>query len=488
MPKPRASRASGRPPPPRAASTVQRARLPLHCRARDRRGRGTCARDRRRSSVARGCRSRARRTRDACGRRCVVTVTSDDASSMRIVALAPGSRSRNAMTSGRATISSENSCSPARPKMMPAAHAWIHAELAFEPGARRALAGELEHQRVHAQVDALDVVRRAGRARCAAARSRRCDGWITMPHANGLYVLNAISKRSPSSSVISFHAHLVEYVCAMPRGASMRFRRGREAVLGHQRGRQPRARGGAWMERLGHRAELLAHADGLRRGDAQRHRRLVDVETQEPRARRGRAQHAGRAGDVPAAIVMLGIDHVACAARDVDAEDQRVDELAAGRPDVLGQRERRRCDRSRRMDDRLEVRVVEVEGMRRDAVDERGARNVDALAAAEHRRLRRRCQLCTAARAASTVGWRAAPIAQPSQFRNVRCASRSTAAENLPDGCLATNSARMRVIGGALVSAATFVLCAISVYEREGPSRARIAPPWGAASGALLLP
>ena len=42
-----------------------------------------------------------------------------------------------------------------------------------------------------------------------------------MPHANGLYVLNAISKRVPSSSVISFHAHFVEYVCAMPRGASI---------------------------------------------------------------------------------------------------------------------------------------------------------------------------------------------------------------------------------------------------------------------------
>ena len=35
---------------------------------------------------------------------------------------------------------------------------------------------------------------------------------------------------------------------------------------------------------------------------------------------------------------------------------------------------------------------------------------------------------CTAASAASTVGWRAAPIAQPSQFMNVRWASRSTAA------------------------------------------------------------
>ena len=67
---------------------------------------------------------------------------------------------------------------------------------------------------------------------------------------------------------------------------------------------------------------------------------------------------------------------------------ERVDDLAAARADVLGQRERGRRNRSRRMDDRLEVRVVEVEGVRRDAVEERGACDVHTLAAAEHRRLR----------------------------------------------------------------------------------------------------
>ena len=65
---------------------------------------------------------------------------------------------------------------------------------------------------------------------------------------------------------------------------------------------------------------------------------------------------------------------------------------------------------------------------------------------------------CVAASAAASVGWCAAPIAQPSQFMNVRCASRSTAAGNCADGWFATNSARMRVTGGALVSAVTLVL------------------------------
>jgi hypothetical protein len=56
----------------------------------------------------------------------------------------------------------------------------------------------------------------------------------------------------------------------------------------------------------------------------------------------------------------------------------------------------------------------------------------------------------TAASAAVSVGCRAAPIAQPSQFMSVRCASRSTAAENAADGCSTTNRARILVIGGAL--------------------------------------
>ena len=55
----------------------------------------------------------------------------------------------------------------------------------------------------------------------------------------------------------------------------------------------------------------------------------------------------------------------------------------------------------------------------------------------------------TAASAASTVAWRDAPIAQPTQFSSVRSASRSTPASHPCDGCAATNSARMRVTGGA---------------------------------------
>ena len=185
-----------------------------------------------------------------------------------------------------------------------------------------------------------------------------------MPQANGLYVLNEISKRLPSSSVISLQSHLVEYVCMQPARRLERAVRGGKAVARQQRRRQPRARRAADVKRLGHRPELLAHADRLRRGDAERHRGPLRVEAEQARAGRGGAEHAGRAGDVPAAVVVVGIDGVADAARDVDAEHQRVDQLPPRGAEMLGQRERRRRDGAGRMDDRAQVRVVVVERVR----------------------------------------------------------------------------------------------------------------------------
>ena len=90
-----------------------------------------------------------------------------------------------------------------------------------------------------------------------------------------------------------------------------------------RRRRGPRAPRRPGCSGLGHRAELLAHADGLRRRDAERHRGLLRVEARQARARGRGAEHAGRAGDVPAAIVVVRIDRVADAARDVDARARR---------------------------------------------------------------------------------------------------------------------------------------------------------------------
>ena len=64
----------------------------------------------------------------------------------------------------------------------------------------------------------------------------------------------------------------------------------------------------------------------------------------------------------------------------------------------------------------------------------------------------------TAAKADSTASCFAAPIAQPSQFKNVRWASCSTVSLQPWLGCSATNWASCAVMGGALWSAATAVL------------------------------
>src|SRR5207253_1815098 len=65
------------------------------------------------------------------------------------------------------------------------------------------------------------------------------------------------------------------------------------------------------------------------------------------------------------------------------------------------------------------------------------------------------------ASAALTVGCCDAPMAQPTQFNKVRCASLSTLASQPRDGWLATKSARICVTGGASASALTLVLWAI---------------------------
>ena len=130
---------------------------------------------------------------------------------------------------------------------------------------------------------------------------------------------------------------------------------------------------------------------------------------------------------MPADIVVAGIDGVADAALDLDAEHERVQELRSRDRRVLRQREDRRRDRAGRVDHGLEMRVVEVERVRRDAVHQRRVQDVEPLAAAEHGGLRGPENGASAASARFTVSWRDAPTAQPTQFSNARLASCMTA-------------------------------------------------------------
>src|SRR3546814_6568686 len=86
--------------------------------------------------------------------------------------------------------------------------------------------------------------------------------------------------------------------------------------------------------------------------------------------RRRRAEHAGGAGDVPAAVVVIRIDGIADAALHLDADDQRGQQLAARQRADLRQRQQRRGDRPGRVDAGLQVGVVVVEPVRGDAVED----------------------------------------------------------------------------------------------------------------------
>src|SRR5262249_47946990 len=93
--------------------------------------------------------------------------------------------------------------------------------------------------------------------------------------------------------------HVDETARALERGL-----RAGEAPLGEERGGEAALRGAPGVEALAHAAEHLANPGRLRRGGAERPRGAHLVEPEEARARGGRADDAGGAGDVPADRVM----------------------------------------------------------------------------------------------------------------------------------------------------------------------------------------
>ena len=143
------------------------------------------------------------------------------------------------------------------------------------------------------------------------------------------------------------------------------------------------------MKGLGHGAELLAHADRLRGGNAQRHGGLLRVELEQAGAGGSRAQGAGGAGDVPTAVIVLRVHGVADAAGHVDAQHQRVNALTPAGADVLSQRHDGRSHRAGRVNDGFEVGIVKVKGVGCDAVEQRSAAHVYFFAATEYAGLRR---------------------------------------------------------------------------------------------------
>ena len=119
-----------------------------------------------------------------------------------------------------------------------------------------------------------------------------------------------------------------------------------EAARRQERRGQPVLRRASGMKALGHRAEHLAQADRLRRREAERPHHLLLGQPQAAAARRGGAEHARGAGDVPAAVVVRGIHGVADPALRFDAHHHRREKVASRDRAMFGEREERRDDRA----------------------------------------------------------------------------------------------------------------------------------------------
>ena len=297
----------------------------------------------------------------------------------------------------------------------------VDAELAFEAGLRCLLGGEFHHDRRHHEVDRLDHVG----GECVFGRQLDAAVDHAMDHQPAGERLVHVVRQFPGLAQSLGDHRRVELRRHHMREAALRFDRllgTGEALLRHQRGHQAAVRGPARMEALAHRAEHLAQPGRLRGGDAQCPAHLPLVEPEQLAGGGGRAEDAGGAGDVPADLVVFRKHRQPDAALGLDTEHERVQQpLSADRPDA-GQRPRpiaalrtgardrqqRRPDRRARMD-RAGVRVVVVEHMRADAVQQCRMQHVDLLVPAVQRRHRRTEAGCEPAqRIADRVGLRTA--------------------------------------------------------------------------------
>ena len=143
-----------------------------------------------------------------------------------------------------------------------------------------------------------------------------------------------------------------------------------EAARGELRGDHAVLRGAPDVQRLGHGAEVHADAGAHARGDRDRVRRALRVETEQLRRGRRRAERADGARRVKALLVVLGMDRLGDLALDLEADQIRLEEAGArrrrgarrarGSPRAAassGASAARRCDPG--VDDKL--RVVEIQ-------------------------------------------------------------------------------------------------------------------------------
>ncbi len=171
----------------------------------------------------------------------------------------------------------------------------IDAELAFEPRLRGALAGELEHHRVDGELHALDVLA-ARRVHLAQLQAAVDHGMDHEPARIGLvhvaHELEALPQPFGDDGWIETRGGDVGE-SARRLDAALR---AREVALCEQGRRQAVARRLPGMKALAHRAEHLAQARGLGRGNPERPAHLLCAEAEQLAARGRGAEDSGRAG------------------------------------------------------------------------------------------------------------------------------------------------------------------------------------------------
>ena len=163
----------------------------------------------------------------------------------------------------------------------------------------------------------------------------------------------------------------------------MAARRRRASELGCERGKQPVARGIADAEVLCIRGEALHHPGRLARGNPDGvcdHRR---IESEQLGASGGRAKYPAGRGDVEPTGIMAGRDSIAEPACDLHTENEGMEAAPSRETALLRKGKQRRRNGRARMDDRLEVGVVEIEKVAADRIDEGGIEDVHALGASE---------------------------------------------------------------------------------------------------------
>ena len=264
----------------------------------------------------------------------------------------------------------------------------VDAELGLQPVRWLFFARQLQHQRMHADLQRRNLLGRdALGPQLRAAVNARVDHNAAGKRLEGVERdFKLLAQTLGDFGPVIFSGDGLHH-------AAWRLQRlgaGGKALLRQQRRHQTGAGCATGVKRLGHAAKLFAHANGLRGGNAQRHGGLRLGQAQEARAACRRAHGAGRTGDVPAPVVVVRVHGIAHAAGHIDAQHQRVHQRAPAGAGVLGQRQQRRGHRPCRVDDGFEVRVVKVKSVRADAIEQGRAGHVHFVAAAQHAGLGRR--------------------------------------------------------------------------------------------------